>query len=180
MDDRREAGVQRCIPDQAPTGARAPCWSGRWNDRSPLRLGLPGMRSTAKATATCGCGWSRTEFPMCWPSRATRNCGALTEKGPQQALRADRLAAQVEETGSSIPCWYGQEYVDAGAEYYGAARGVASQGSPGLRLGHRGDTCPWGSGAGVTGCWPGAALPSLMSWPTTCASARPVPQWRSW
>ena len=87
---------------------------------------------------------------------------ALTEKGPQQ-VRADRLAAQVEETD-----W---------------VRCSAGDGAKGPRV------YDWatvairplaGSGAGVTGCWPGAALPSLMSWPTTCASARPVPQWRSW
>ena len=86
---------------------------------------------------------------------------ALTEKGPQQ-VRADRLAAQVEETD-----W---------------VRCSAGDGAKGPRVYDWATVAirPWGSGAGVTGCWPGAALPSLMSWPTTCASARPVPQWRSW
>ena len=34
---------------------------------------------------------------------------------------------------------------------------------------------PCGSRARATGCWRGAALPSLQSWPATCASARRAP-----
>ena len=76
VERRREAGVPGCrrtLYSGPSPNWRKGCWSGRWNQESPS-AGLPGMRSTA-ATATCGCGWSRREFPMCWPSRATRNCG---------------------------------------------------------------------------------------------------------
>ena len=31
-----------------------------------------------------------------------------------------------------------------------------------------------------SGCWPGAAWPSLKSWPTTCATARRGLPWRNW
>ena len=60
------------LSDQAATGqAHAGAGGGVG---SPLRLGPPGIRSTA-TTATCGCGWSGGAFPTCWPSNAVRSCG---------------------------------------------------------------------------------------------------------
>ena len=92
---------------------------------------------------------SRREFPMCWPSRATRNWvsdgeGTPTgESGVGSPSRGNRLG-QVPRAMPRVP---------------GSTTG------PPWRYG------PWGR--------EGLEHPSLMSWPTTCASARPVPQWRS-
>ena len=109
---------------------------------------------------------------------------ALTEKGPQQ-VRADRQlrcetprqpkSLKRKQTGRKVRLQpKSRKQTGSGAARAMEPRVPGSTTGPPWRYG------PWGSGAGVTGCWPGAALPSLMSWPTTCASARPVPQWRSW
>ena len=80
VERRREAGV----PEDAVFRTKPQLAQGMLERALESGVpfgGLPGMRSTA-ATATCGCGWSRREFPMCWPSRATRSCGPGRKRDP--------------------------------------------------------------------------------------------------
>ena len=106
--------------------------------------------------------WLEEEgIPHVLAIKSNEQLWAWTEKGPRQ-VRADRLASWVDESG-----W---QRLSAGD----GTKGPRFMTGPPWRYG------PCGSRAKSTGCWPGAALPSPMSWPTTLASARPVPQWRSW
>ena len=61
----------------------------------------------------------------------------------------------------------------------GAVPGMAPK-DPGSTIGPPWAYGPCGSRARATGCWRGAALPSLQSWPATCASAQRAPALRNW
>ena len=103
----------------------------------------------------------REGIPHVLAIKRSEKLWALTDKGPRQ-VRADRLALGVAESG-----WQ---------------RLSAGDGAKGLRVYDWTTVAIWPLREPGKECWLLARrrLPSLMGWPTTFASARPAPQWRSW
>ena len=104
--------------------------------------------------------WLEQEgIPHVLAIKSNEKLWAWQEKGSRQ-VRADWLAAQVEESG-----WQRLSAGD-GAKAPGSMRWTPVNIRPFREPG--------------SGCWPGAALPSLRNWLPTCASARPGLHWRNW